>query len=460
MGTIATAHATSPRHHRMRGFSLLDVAIVIGIVGILVAGFLASYKLYQSIRAAQVTEENFQIVQRALGAYKATRAKYPAPAGYRLSDDDDQYGLSSTSITNNCASAPSAGHICRSNGAAGEKVLVGLVPFVDLNIPPAAARDGYGRLFTYAVSEKQTQANGNNPALRYVCVQSQDVRDNGSIDAAVNCTLANENPPSEVAIVSHGRDGVGAWLPSGVQYKACAKEPGEISLPNPSQLENCDFDATFIRPARRIDSGGVVLRQPSVFRGAGAYKNDDAIQLEIREDTNYWSQIDTNSNQKITNVNAYKVGIGTTAPDAQLHVEGNMKADSVLTREVCADGSSGPCLKVEAIAGDIEDMECSSGGNPTGMVKAIVNNKVECRYIVEPKECPSHQYTNGFDVNGLPVCVDMPASCGPEHNTTGTTAPVAANRCYNGTASAVSGTGPWTWTCTLGGQSVNCKKKK
>ncbi|MBF0271145.1 MAG: S8 family serine peptidase [Magnetococcales bacterium] len=47
--------------------------------------------------------------------------------------------------------------------------------------------------------------------------------------------------------------------------------------------------------------------------------------------------------------------------------------------------------------------------------------------------------------------------CGTAHNQTVATAP-AANLCATGTASAVSGTGPWTWSCAgvSGGTSVNC----
>lgn len=459
MKRAIAVNAKPPRHDQMRGFSLLDVAIVIGIVGLIVSGFLASYKLYQTIRANAVTEENFQTVQMALGAYKAINARYPVPMGYGLSEADDEYGLSSTN-TGSCSGTPPKGRVCSSTDS-GQTILIGLIPFAELNIAPAAARDGYGRLFTYAISERQTQAGGNDPAFRDICVRSQDIHNDGSVQEVDCSTPADQNPRVEVVLISHGRDGVGAWLPSGSLYKACGPEPGDGGI-EPAQKKNCDYDHVFVRASRTNKDNAAhavdpVLRQPIILRADGAGKNDDIIKTEIREDTNYWNQLTANTNARISNVNAYKVGIGTNTPEAPLHVDGNVRADSILAEEMCADATT--CLTVGAIADDLTQMECSdSAGNPTGMVKEISNNEVTCRYVVEPADCAAHQYVNGFDADGQPICADMPAACGPAHNRNDGSPPPAGELCYNGTAGAVAGAGPWTWRCTLGTQAANCTK--
>ncbi len=57
----------------------------------------------------------------------------------------------------------------------------------------------------------------------------------------------------------------------------------------------------------------------------------------------------------------------------------------------------------------------------------------------------------------------IPGSCGTANGTNMTTAPTTdAQKCTIGTASAVGGSGPWTWTCAgqYGGANASCSAKK
>lgn len=85
------SHQHDTRTHTERGFSLIDVAVVMAIVGVLLAGFLATYKMYQATRASTVTEENFMAAQEALGAFVANWNRYPAAFG--LTTGDTKYGV-------------------------------------------------------------------------------------------------------------------------------------------------------------------------------------------------------------------------------------------------------------------------------------------------------------------------------------------------------------------------------
>lgn len=459
------------------GFSLIDVAVVMAIVGILLAGFLATYKMYQATRATTITEENFMASQEALGAFIPFKGnRYPRPAPFGLSDGEAGYGeeVEVADIHGSaCTNTTAKGKVCRGTGVGGKTVLIGALPFADLNMSDTQARDGYGRMFTYAVTEELTQPNGIDPLdvnadnvpdrdadgdvmyKHYVCVKTQDINDNGTVTLA-DCTKANDNPPRPIALISHGSDGVGGWLPSGTLYSPC----GAVAAA--SQNDNCNFDGTFIQATRRTsDDNGTpgdtsddfLRRQPIIVQGDNANKNDDKIQVEVREDGNYWGMAGAAGSEKIGNKYNYKVGIGVLNPPTNpLEVGGNVLAEQgVLSNELCADGTN--CLKTEALAGQDPDMNCGQ----LGMVRDIKNNQVTCVHLAQPNtSCTSTQYIVGFNVNGTPVCRDLPATCGSAHGEYRTVAPAVGERCANGTQNSFAGTNPWTWSCTLGSQTVNC----
>lgn len=479
---MSTHHQHQSRIHDEKGFSLIDVAVVMAIVGILLAGFLATYKMYQATRATTMTEENFMAAQEALGAFVPFKGnRYPRPAPFGLKDGDAGYGeeIAASVVTAPCANAAAAvGKVCRGVGANGKAVLIGTLPFADLNMPDTQARDGYGRLFTYAVTLELTNPNGIDPLdevnnttglappdglpdrdadgdikyRHYVCVKTQDLEDNGTITPAVDCTKANGNPPRPIALVSHGEDGIGGWLPSGQVYQPCG------SVAAASQNENCNFDGTFIQSMRRalnnngtpaVTTDDFYMRVPVLVRGNNANKNDDTIQVEVREDGNYWGAAGAD---KIGNKYNYKIGIGVSKPVNPLEVNGNILANQgVLSNDLCADGTT--CLETSALAGNESSMDCGD----LGMVRDIKNNAVSCVYVAKPDtQCAANEYVVGFQDDGTVVCQALPATCGPAHGRYDTHAPSVSERCSAGTQSGFAGAGPWTWTCTLGAQSVSC----
>ncbi len=382
----------------------------------MLAGFLAGYKIYQAQRAVTVTEENMTAVQEALGAYVAITNKYPIPAHYGLTEGDAAYGKEGTNI-GTCANATDAvGKTCRAATGvpAGKNVLTGMVPFAELNLTPQMVRDGYGRMLTYAVSADLTATNGADPVLvgsdlvynHHVCVEYQniDVAGNFStVSCAVNADPLLNNPPRAIALVSHGKDGIGAWLPSGRQFQACG------ALADGSQNNNCNFGGRFTQATATTvrvmhDTGNTVNegRRPAIMSATGSRLNDDTLQTEIREDTNFWA-LDPTDN--IANRYSYHVGIGlSTAPDAPLDVGGRILVEEkILAEELCKDGTS-TCLETAAIAGQKPEMECSA----LGMVETVHNNVVKCMYPVASTLCPGNQYATGFGPAGQPICVDPP----------------------------------------------------
>jgi hypothetical protein len=89
-----------------------------------------------------------------------------------------------------------------------------------------------------------------------------------------------------------------------------------------------------------------------------------------------------------------------------------------------------------------------------------------CKPLDSGKLCGSGFYFKGYDANGAIICSDAKGTvippqvngvCGSSNGTSSYSAPTA-NFCSAGTASPVSGSGPWSWACngSNGGLNASC----
>lgn len=361
-------------HASARGFSLMDVAIAMTILGILIAGALAVYRVYLKARALEVTEINRTAVETALGTFVVRNKRFPVPMGFRLSEGDAGYGREGTMAGGCSYTPPSDSRVCRGAGQGGQ-VLVGSVPFLDLNLPAALTVDGYGRRFTYAVSEAMTQPDGNQPGLHHVCIRYQSMT--AGVVSVEDCT-APDHPPEDIALISHGPDGVGAWTVQGRIHIPCGDG-------DKTQDENCDND-------------GIFINTPGRFEGNTEYFTDDEVTPDIRNDSNDWDEIPEGINNRPDQF----VGIGVENPGKELDVDGNIKADKVRTPDLCKDAGSSEtdCFDPDKIAGG--GMRCQEAA----FVKGIANSNVLCATFMPPFNCPGGQVIVGLNGDGSPQCQD------------------------------------------------------
>ncbi len=423
---------------RQRGLTLIEVAIGMIILGILMSGALAIYRVQQHMRAAEVTARNLETVEEALGTFVSRFNRYPIPMAFAVVEGETGYGQSSALAGSCNASPPTDNRICRSTGAGGGNVLIGSLPFHDLNLPADKTVDGYGRRFTYAVTEMMTVPETPTvPWVPAVCVRRQEMNASGSI-VEVDCT-APDNPPQDIALVSHGRDGQGAWTPEGSAHITCGTDGPR------KQDANCDNDGHFLQPRGR-------------FQGDTAEYNDDVISVDVLPDSNHWQEL----TEGIFNRGEHFVGLGVENPGAALDVAGNIKADNLRAIELCErDGDNAiNCFTPEKIAGQDPLMRCGEAG----LVSGIDHGQVRCQGLMNSFSCPPDQPLSGINADGSPRCgggggtTAINGACGPAHGTPTATAPTS-NLCNStGGTPTVSGTGPWTWTCTgrNGGSNADC----
>ncbi|MDR2412328.1 MAG: type II secretion system GspH family protein [Holosporales bacterium] len=110
------------------GFSLLEVAIALMVLGVLSSILIGSVRTTQRHMQLRTTQERMEMIFASLAAYALRHARLPLPC-------DPQDGSS----------------------------YVGKVPCQDLGLPPYVAQDGWGQAFFYAVQETLTKTKALSP---------------------------------------------------------------------------------------------------------------------------------------------------------------------------------------------------------------------------------------------------------------------------------------------------------
>lgn len=221
-----------------RGFTLVEMTIVFVIMSlVLTVGVSALTAQYETVRLS-TTRKNQEIIQQALTNFIARNGRLPCPAVRGLAPGSAGYGVE--------AATPGT---CTGTATSGVSV-TGIVPFVSLGLNDDTASDGYLNRFTYQVVTSATSPTATGPGgvqmpagMRgYIAIHSGSPVAAGLAPAGNQtnfCPLGNYNPCAAVAvIVSHGKNGLGAFTPSGTR------------LPMPAsadELANTDDDGAFVR---------------------------------------------------------------------------------------------------------------------------------------------------------------------------------------------------------------------
>lgn len=133
-----------PEYNRQSGFTLIELAIILTIAGLLLGGFMALTRSLQAQKRYDVTLARMNSVLRVLDNFAQINGRLPCPA--------DPSGAGMGVMRATCTTAASRD---------------GVVPFHNLGITQQMATDGYGNPFTYIVSA--VGSTPNNSAVHANC---------------------------------------------------------------------------------------------------------------------------------------------------------------------------------------------------------------------------------------------------------------------------------------------------
>lgn len=176
--------STLPWHQK--GFSLIEMAIVLAIVGLLLGGLLPTISGQMEQRHVSDTRKQLVEIQQALIGFAIINGRLPCPA---LSTTPT--GSSTAGVETSTCAAPNNG---------------GVLPWVTLGV---SETDAWGRRFTYRVT----------PAFATVTPTPFQLNTPGILNVGLTWLNTDVGAASGVPaiVVSHGTNGLGAVMPNGTQ---------------------------------------------------------------------------------------------------------------------------------------------------------------------------------------------------------------------------------------------------
>jgi prepilin-type N-terminal cleavage/methylation domain-containing protein len=214
------------------GFTLLEVALVLAIVGVLAGMMLPTLSLYMTRITEQKTITRQDAILQSLTLFAKINGRLPCPAG--PSGGIEPFGAELGSGRQ----ALDVPQVCSRQ--------VGFVPFRTLGLPAVTRNDGWNRPLTYAVLKAFTTAQGSSDACAIDLEEGQKPGQSAQPVRAAQDLLrlldergADLSPRNVIAalVVSHGGNGNGAYV-SDETLRRVPYAPA-------SELENADDNLTF-----------------------------------------------------------------------------------------------------------------------------------------------------------------------------------------------------------------------
>ena len=216
MGNIAMSH---PAHQKHKGFSLVEMAVVLAIVGLLMAGLLPMISGQMEQQRRSETRKTMEEIRNALVGFATSQSppRLPCPAAPALATGANGAGVENCGLS------------------------TGVLPWVTLG---TSETDAWQRRFTYSVASSVTGAFGTSFTLA-------SVGNLNVLSVAAGTAVASGVP---AVLVSHGVDGAGAYTPQGSQLNASAdldqadNSNGGLTFVSHEQSETYDDHVVWISP--------------------------------------------------------------------------------------------------------------------------------------------------------------------------------------------------------------------
>ena len=177
----------------LRGFTLIELSIVLVTVSIGFASAITIAGSKSGVQQIKDTSRELSDLDKAMISYAKNYHSLPCPANAESNLSSETAGVATYSAT---PTDPKNPCITDNYFTADGAVAIGMVPFRTLGIPSSYAVDNYGNRITYAVTQSLASPDACNA--------------DGSI-SVLDETRAPIVDNAAYVLVSHGKNGVGAW---------------------------------------------------------------------------------------------------------------------------------------------------------------------------------------------------------------------------------------------------------
>lgn len=169
------------------GFSLIELAITLMIIGFVSTGAVQFYKHFERQKADIITKQRMDVLVKSFSVYVQQRWRLPCPASPNVAAGTT-FGTEIQPIANCLTPAGSQG----------------IIPYRTLGIPEQYAKDGYGNFFTYVVTpafvENNVITGTNQDEIQRRQAYAIDLNNIASLPRAAFCGAADDVQGTDVNV--------------------------------------------------------------------------------------------------------------------------------------------------------------------------------------------------------------------------------------------------------------------
>lgn len=303
-----------------KGYSLLELSIVIGIIGFIIGNLLSLAK--DKTEAEKITEtyEKMDFIEKSISYYFAEYGSIPCPADPTIAENSANFGFA----TRNSSTSYKCDFHFQNNPASGApyynasypNIAIGAIPTATLKISDDYSYDAWGRKFTYSMIQPCNTSNiqylnnynyGGTDSTNGILNPNYNSTQNfsntsycGSGNYAIQIQNSKNTTISSNAIyvlLSHGQNGHGAYNNKGSQIfrnissttGTCQLNQTRVGVNESTNALNDPGNASYCSTTQLLTSG-VYIQQPLSFdntqpSGNTAYLNyfDDIVHYRTKD---------------------------------------------------------------------------------------------------------------------------------------------------------------------------------
>lgn len=361
-----------------KGFTLIEMSVAIMIIGLMIAPAMYLYGQKLKVEKIEQTKDAMKWAEMSMADYYSMYARYPCPASTIAQPGDANYGRE------DCSATPVGVVTVMSNTVPAVEIMIGSVPFRQMNLQEQQSYDGYGNRLTYAIPRFLTDSTTFDPEAGAISLV--DINDVNMLPVADSARFI---------LASHGADGVGGVTRSGVVRGGCPA--GTL------QEENCDNDATFRQSDVRVGFDDLIVHSnvKSATMTPWKYSSADMYDVSLSDLDKFG--VGTKSALELSSGSGSNLTVLNDASDDAVILA---SSGALVSNNLCDYNDSG-CFSPDLIAGEIASgggMACPAGQFLTGVENGAPVCATDIRF-----ECPLGQYMTGVDADGAIVCQGAPA---------------------------------------------------
>ncbi len=215
---------TSHFYGNDEGFSLLEIAICLVVMGVMLGVGIPSFLQYLRYQRTLETKEKQEKILQSLGAFALQNGYIPLPADPFAQGED--FGVAREAALN-------------------PPDMIGILPFKTLGLPESYAQEGFKRYFTYAGGTPETHLRDELgsfcTAKNFFAIQIFEKLS----PTHVPFQRGSEEDPVVVTLLSHGENGYGAYYGGGGSLRKLT----EVSQKGKDERENASMKLSFVQRA-------------------------------------------------------------------------------------------------------------------------------------------------------------------------------------------------------------------